>query len=185
MFVFQCERLSAFQWAIARKNDSQYWFVLATPPGLIYDRKVAHLNYSTPSEPHPPPLSLKGRPYFWFDSSWDRGVTAGPPLLSTLLSAEPRPPLRLTGSTQKMSIEGTLGGDREAVEVELLLSEDELCHVCYYCGKFEDMWEARDHYYTRNGGKGYMSTYSCGSVSKQLDNISIFSSDPCSAQSLG
>jgi hypothetical protein len=59
----------------------------------------------------------------------------------------------------------------EAVEVVIMLSEDELAHCCYYCGMpeqvFGDHWDI-DRVYKKIGGQGSSSTYGCWDVSTSL-----------------
>ena len=158
MYTFSSPQFlkGAFDVAIARKDGSQYVLVLPVPSGFIDNRQIAVLNYSTP------PSSAPSPPRFWFDSDYDRKPDPFSSLLSALLVAEPKPPIKLTGHTQRMSAE--LGGEREAVEVELLLTEEELAKACYYCGEVETEWDIRDQPFKHNGGEGYASTYECASV---------------------
>lgn len=164
MFVFSSGEFlkGVVEVAIARHENGLYSLVLPKTSGFVHSRQMAHLNYSTPptlaSVLHAP----NGRPCFWFDSDWDRKPSPLSDLLPALTSAHPRPPLRPTGRKQKMTAEGV---ERVALEVELLLDEEELVSVCYYCGELESVWDIRDAPYRRIGGQGYASTYSCVLVS--------------------
>ncbi|KAJ7633487.1 hypothetical protein DFH06DRAFT_915620, partial [Mycena polygramma] len=78
-------------------------------------------------------------------------------VLNPLLNAQPRAPVALTG--RKMNASGKY---KEAVEVMLLLNEDELAHCCYYCGSAEEFYgDYHDVKYAKIGGQGYSSTYGC------------------------
>jgi hypothetical protein len=69
-----------------------------------------------------------------------------------------------------------IGGEREAVEVEVMMDESELCKVCYYCGTFESSQRGQpDEVYRKMGGDGFISTYSCESVgSSRHPSISVY-----------
>lgn len=170
MFVFTHQDLTKghFEHAITRKNGNQYSLVLSKPSGFIYNREISRLNVSTPPSTTALPLSSEGRPLIWLDCSTDRGYRGIPNgALAALLAADPRPPVRLTGRTQRMA--PPAGADlesdeREVQEVELLLTEDELLHSCYYCGALE-IHERDAAKFTHVGGKGYSSTYACEEVS--------------------
>ncbi|KAJ7635853.1 hypothetical protein B0H17DRAFT_1149650 [Mycena rosella] len=143
----------AFDVTLAR--DGPKW-LLVTPKGngFLETRQLAHLNHSSETVTY----SEAKRPCFWFDSDWDRQPQPWSDLLAALLAIEPKAPLKGTGRTQKMSAE--VGGERKAVEVEVMLDEDELCKVCYYCGDFEtDRLGAET--YSKVNGDGFTSTYSC------------------------
>ncbi|EPS94138.1 hypothetical protein FOMPIDRAFT_157994 [Fomitopsis schrenkii] len=137
--------------ALARKDDTnrnQYMLVLARGYGMAATRKGATLNSSTPSA-DAPALSSAGHPLIWFDADWERDPSdATLPeggLLNALLAAEP-PVIRTTGRTRTQSTNKR--GEREVQEIEILLGEDELAHICYYCGDVEllegDRWQRRN-----------------------------------------
>ncbi|KAJ7864308.1 hypothetical protein B0H14DRAFT_2440780 [Mycena olivaceomarginata] len=145
----------AFDVAIAR--DGASW-LLVTPKGngFLETRQLAHLNLSTPAtaDPSSSSSSVASRfCRFWFDSDWDRQPTPWSDLLAALLTIEPKAPIKRTGQTRRMVAE--LGGEREAVEVEVLLDESELCKVCYYCGEFESTRLGPEEAYRKIGGEGY------------------------------
>ncbi|KAH9836069.1 uncharacterized protein C8Q71DRAFT_868116 [Rhodofomes roseus] len=129
--------------ALARRDDvnrNQYMLVLATGYGMAETRKGATLNCTTSSSAaNAPALSPAGHPLIWFDANWDRepGDSTFPEggLLNSLLAAEP-PVVRLTGRG-RTAADKLKGGERVAQEVEILLDEDELAHVCCYCGEPE------------------------------------------------
>jgi hypothetical protein len=57
------------------------------------------------------------------------------------------------------------GGLRDAGEVELLLTEDELARACWYCGVIEYEWQvASNDRFVPCGGEGYHITYMCSQV---------------------
>lgn len=55
-------------------------------------------------------------------------------------------------------------GEREVMEVELMLEEDELARCCYYCGRPENDWDG-DERFKHLGGEGYEATHRCPTVS--------------------
>ncbi|KAJ7678085.1 hypothetical protein DFH06DRAFT_1033621 [Mycena polygramma] len=134
MYTFSSPNIlkAAFEVTLAR--DGTKW-LLVTPKGngFLESRQLAHLNYSSTSEAAT--TSSEHRPCFWFDSDWDRQPQPWSDLLAALLAIEPKGPLRRTGRTRKMSAD--MGGEREAVEVEVMLDEDELCKARRACGEFE------------------------------------------------
>jgi hypothetical protein len=81
-------------------------------------------------------------------------------MVRALLDAEP-PVVQKTGRTRATAING---GDREAVEIELLVDEDDLSRCCYYCGALETTSDVRDGRMERLSGEGYESTYCCSQV---------------------
>ncbi|KAJ6522490.1 hypothetical protein B0H19DRAFT_1277366 [Mycena capillaripes] len=152
--------LGALDVTVAR--DGTKW-LLVTPKGnaFLYTRELAHLNHSTTSGAISS-SSEANRPCIWFDSDWDRRPSPLSDLLAALLTIEPKAPIERTGRTRKMVAE--IGGEREAVEVEVLMDESELCKVCYYCGAFESSQRGQpDEVYRKIGGEGFISTYSCES----------------------
>ncbi|KAJ6596945.1 hypothetical protein DFH09DRAFT_1023402 [Mycena vulgaris] len=160
MYAFSSPGILKESFDATLARDGTKW-LLVTPKGngFLESRELAHLNYSTTSEPTT--WSEAKRPCFWFDSDWDRRPQPWSDLLAALLAIEPgKAPIRRTGRTQKMTAEG--GGEREAVEVELMMDEDELCKVCYYCGDFESN-RLGEEPYPKIRGDGYTSTYSCHS----------------------
>lgn len=180
MFVFTHPDLvrGHLDHAITRKNGNQYSLVLSKPSGFIYDREISRLNVSTSPSTTPLPLSSEGRPLIWMDCSTDRGYRGIPNgALTALLAADPRPPIKLTGRIQRMSPPASVDledDERDVQEVELLLSEDELLHSCYYCSALE-IHERDAAKFAHVGGKGYSSTYGCEdvSISKCLDEVHI------------
>ncbi|KAJ7173816.1 hypothetical protein C8R46DRAFT_123818 [Mycena filopes] len=146
----------AFDVTVAR--DGSKW-LLVTPKGngFLETRQLAHLNHSTTSEAAAT-WSETNRPCFWFDSDWDRRPQPWSDLLAAMLTIQPKAPIRRTGRTQKMTAE--LGGERDAVEVEVMVDEDELCKVCYYCGDLE-IDRLGEETFPKVAGDGFTSTYSC------------------------
>jgi len=109
-------------------------------------------------------LSAEKRPFIWLDSDIDRDErNLGPPggMLSALLAADP-PVIKATGRMEMMH--SSEGGLREASEVEILLSEEDLGRVCFYCGTIEVVWDDR---FKQCGGQGYDSLYWCDQCSKK------------------
>lgn len=86
--------------------------------------------------------------------------------MNMLLEGEPRAPVKVTGGKRVVQVEDSKGTERRkgkervAVEVELLLEEDELARCCYYCGMPENDGE-KDHRFRRINGEGYESSYRC------------------------
>jgi hypothetical protein len=136
MLIFHSSDFSFLSYAISREKQ-KYQLVFAPAYGMVPGRDVAILNYTTPDDAILP-RSANGRPLLWFDSNWDRNnqpdMTAPRGMLSVVLTARP-PVIAKTGRTRPMR--GRDGQEREAVEVELLLSEDQLSHQCWSCGRFE------------------------------------------------
>ncbi|KAH9914006.1 uncharacterized protein B0H18DRAFT_1125869 [Fomitopsis serialis] len=127
--------------ALARKdslNRNQYMLVLAEPYGMADDRRVATLNCSTSAnEADAPASSPSEHPVIWFDCDVDRDPLVTEPkggVYNAMLQADP-PVIRPTGRTRKMVAEP--GGVQVAHEVEILPGEDELSHMCCYCGQSE------------------------------------------------
>jgi hypothetical protein len=153
--------------SMTRNDGNQYILVLSKPSGLIYTREISRLNISTPPSWKSLPLSPDGRPYLWLDCSTDRGYGGLPNgVLAALTASEPKSVVKPTGRKQIMAPPEETGLDsdpREVQEVELLLSEDELLHSCYYCGDLEIEGNGGIPF-VRIGGTGYASTYGCASV---------------------
>ncbi|KAJ7883450.1 hypothetical protein B0H14DRAFT_3432902 [Mycena olivaceomarginata] len=162
MYSFASPKILKGAFDVTLARDGSKW-LLVTPKGngFLETRQLAHLNHSTAS-PDAAAITWSdgNRPCFWFDSDWDRQPQPWSDLLEALLTIEPKAPLRRTGRTQRMTAE--LGGERDAVEVEVMVDEDELCKVCFYCGDFDsDRLGAET--YPKIEGDGFTSTYSCGS----------------------
>jgi hypothetical protein len=147
------------------RKKNKYRLVFAPAYGMVPGRDVAILNYTT-SDAATLPTSTCGRPLLWFDSDWDRynkpDITAPRGILSTVLAATP-PVIAMTGRTQPMR--GRDGEEREAVEVELLLSEDQLSHQCWSCGHYETDTDVQSGRMARWLGEGSESLYCCAQVS--------------------
>ncbi|KAF8958071.1 hypothetical protein BDZ97DRAFT_68892 [Flammula alnicola] len=181
MFVFAHQNLmnGSFEHAIARRNGNQYFLVLSRRYGLAPYREISHLNVSTPQSLTPLPQSIDGRPYIWLDCSSDHLEFIphqNPGILTALLNAEPRPIIKLCGLTRRMSAPSgatdrySEGEVIEVEKVELLLSEDELAHSCYYCGEVE--MDGGENF-ERIGGKAYSSTYGCATpwISRAISGV--------------
>ncbi|EPS94156.1 hypothetical protein FOMPIDRAFT_1134853 [Fomitopsis schrenkii] len=156
----------SFEYAIARKaepNPNQYMLIFSRAYGMAATRNLATLNYSTTARAiEAPKLSPAGRPLIWIDSDIDRipgslGPASGD-MLSALLQAS-RPLIRPTGRTRMMIAQP--GGARIAHEVEILLEEDELAHMCGYCGCPE---LAEPDRFKRYGGSDARPEYICFTV---------------------
>jgi hypothetical protein len=164
MLIFHSSDFSFFSYAISREKQ-KYQLVFAPAYGMVPGRDVAILNYTTPDEAVLP-RSARGRPLLWFDSNWDRNnapnMTAPRGILSVVLTAMP-PVIAKTGRTQPMR--GRDGEEREAVEVELLLSEDQLSHKCWSCGRFESDTDILVGRMARWHGEDDESLYCCTQVS--------------------
>ena len=149
------------EFAIARKPMNQYLLIFGRAYGMAASREVDILNYSTPRA-EKIELSEDGHPLIWLDTDLDRRnknyLTPVGGMLAGLKSVEP-PVIRPTGRTRKMH--AATGGEREAAEVELLLSEEDLGRICYYCRAIETTSDAR---YEKCAGEGHESVYCCYSV---------------------
>ncbi|KAJ6493807.1 hypothetical protein DFH09DRAFT_946932 [Mycena vulgaris] len=164
MLILNCPR-NPLPLVIVRDYNHYYLAFSRGYYGHCPTRFEGDFNRTTAGEePHCLP---NGNPYIWLEPpvTWgsESGREALERLISQLLEAQPRPPIRLTG--RRRSIPRTddgvqrLGG--EAVEIVIMLSEDELAHCCYYCAQPED---ERDLRYKRIGGEGHSSTYGCPNV---------------------
>jgi hypothetical protein len=164
MLIFHSSDAPLCYYALSREKN-KYQLVYATANGMASSREVAILNHTTP-EDAALTLSANGHPLLWFDSNWDRNnapnMVAPRGMLSAVLAAEP-PVIRKTGRTQPMH--GRDGEEREAVEVELLLSEDQLSYRCWSCGHYETETDVQSGRMTRWHGEGYESLYCCEQVS--------------------
>ncbi|KAJ6507396.1 hypothetical protein C8R47DRAFT_92809 [Mycena vitilis] len=122
--------------------------------------RISNLRWGNDQPKHLP----NGHPCLWLEP---QGTVA--PLqqvLENLLTAQPRAPVALTGRKKCIPKEDKSGeydaGYKEAIEVMLLLNEDELAHRCDYCGSAEEFYgDYHDVKYVKIGGKGYSSTYGC------------------------
>jgi hypothetical protein len=164
MLIFHSEDAPLFLYAISRQKR-KYQLVYAPAYGMASSREVAILNHTTP-EDAALSLSANGRPLFWLDSDWDRenepSISAPRGMHSLVLAAMP-PVIVKTGRTRPMRERN--GEEREAVEVELLLSEDQLSHQCWSCGHYETdvdiMWARMPRWF----GEDDESLYCCARVS--------------------
>ncbi|KAK7683493.1 hypothetical protein QCA50_013327 [Cerrena zonata] len=150
---------NVMDFSIARKDGSEFHLILSRSTGFTPTQQFARLNSTSPRF-QPLTLSKEGRPCIWLDVDYERDprefANQGA-ILEALLEAQPRAPIRLTGRKRTMS---GVGGEREAVEVEVMLEEDELARCCYYCGSPENDWDG-DNRFRRLTGEGYESTYRC------------------------
>jgi hypothetical protein len=164
MLILHSEDAPFFLYAISRQKH-KYLLVYAPAYGMAPSREVSALNYTTP-EDAALARSANGRPLLWFDSSWDRqngpSINAPRGMFSFVLAAVP-PMIAKTGRTQLMR--GRDGEEREAVEVELLLSEDQLSHQCWSCGHYESETDIQWTRMQRWFGEDYESLYCCARVS--------------------
>ncbi|KAJ6538987.1 hypothetical protein B0H19DRAFT_1176524 [Mycena capillaripes] len=151
----------AFELAIARKSPGTYLLILARAYGMAATRVYAVLNISTPNSTVPV-ISASNRPVIWLDADLDRDPrNLGPPqgVLAGLRAAD-KEVVRPTGRMQRMH--ATEGGERDAHQVELLLTEDQLARCCWYCHALEVDTDVRDNdRFPRCSGEGYSSTYMC------------------------
>jgi hypothetical protein len=163
MIVFHSGDASFFAYAIS-PEERKYLLVFAPAYGMIPLREVAILNYTTPDNAVLP-RSVNGLPLLWFDSSWDRhnapDMTAPRGMLSAVLAGIP-PVIAKTGRIRPMH--GRDGEECEAVEVELLLREDQLSHKCWSCGHFEADTDIHVGRMTRWLGEDNESLYCCTQV---------------------
>ncbi|KAJ6585311.1 hypothetical protein B0H19DRAFT_418571 [Mycena capillaripes] len=167
MFVIHSPALTdgQFGFVIAR-DDNHYYFMLA---GEFYghcpSRICKDMNASTAAEE--PTFLPNGHPCIWVEPLEDYVFNLG-----KLLAITPRAPIRLSGRRKSIaSAKGELGETKELVEIVIMLSEDELAHCCYYCGRPESMRanyadppalrEPYTDHWSRMGGNGYSSTYKC------------------------
>jgi hypothetical protein len=155
--------------ALARKPYNQYTLIFTAGYGMAASRESAILNSTTPYS-EKLETSAENRPLIWLDADVDRDErNLGPPggMLKALLAAEP-PVIRPTGRTKV--IYASEGGEREVSEVEVLLSEEDLARVCFYCGAMETLSDDR---FESCGGQAHESLYWCAPVS-MINNSRIF-----------
>ena len=157
------------EFSIARRDGSEFQLILSRSTGFLPSQEFAKLNSST-ARFQPLTFSKEGNPTIWLDVDYERdprGFTDPGSILGAMLEAEPRVPVRLTGRKKivKGDGEGKKTGwaqdEREIVEVELLLEEDELARCCYYCGSPENDWDRNTGRFECLSGQGYESTYRC------------------------
>ncbi|KDR73037.1 hypothetical protein GALMADRAFT_228722 [Galerina marginata CBS 339.88] len=167
MLIFTSPQLSSgsLQYALARKPNNQLVLIFARAYGMLETRESAILNFTTPHS-QKPQLSAENRLLIWLDSDVDRDDRefVKPPggMLAALLAADP-PIISTTGRTKMMS--SAEGREREAVEVELMMSVDDLARICYYCHAIETDVDAREARFQVCGGDGFETQYCCNSCS--------------------
>jgi hypothetical protein len=165
MLVFSSPNLfrGRLDFALSRNSYNQYALVYTRAYGMAERMEAAFLNFTTPLSERLE-LSAENRPLIWLDSDIDR-TDYGPPdgMLVALLAANPTV-IKATGRTKMMH--DSKGVEREASEVEILLNEEDLSHICYYCGEMEFDSGPRLRM-ERCSGQGYHSLYWCGPVSLQ------------------
>jgi hypothetical protein len=161
MFVLTSPLLAGNHLALIIVRDENHYYLAYSRGyyGHCPTRITADFNPTTAGGK---PNSLpNGYPYIWLEpTSLPKGeniLDEVEGLISKLLVAQPRAPIRPTG--RKRAVPGVDGG---AVEIVIMLSEDELAHCCYYCGRPEEVYDPR---YRRIGGKGHSRTYGCPEVS--------------------
>jgi hypothetical protein len=164
MLLFTSPTLAGgrLEYALVRKPGNQFSLIFTRGAGMAADREGAVLNFSTPPSDQPV-LSADRHPIIWLDSDIDRDErNLGPPggMLAALLAADP-PVIRATGRTKV--IHASMGGERDVSEVEVLLAEEDLARVCYYCGSMETVYDDR---FEQCGGQDHESLYWCGPVSE-------------------
>ena len=159
-----------FRWlecALARNpwQDNQYTFVFARWYGMAAGRQISIINSSTPPRQKIEYSSGSKRPLLWF--SPPSRAFPNDELLRILLAAESSV-IRTTGRTKEIILSG---GDIEAQihvqpEVEILLDEEDLARVCYFCLGVECVYDTEwGHRFPHLSGEGYRSLYQCFMVS--------------------
>lgn len=152
----------SFELAIARKSPGTYLLILARAYGMAATRVHAVLNVSTPRSTVSA-FSPSNHPLIWLDSDLDRDPRNLVQGILAALKAADKEVLRPTGRVQRMRAEE--GGDRDAHQVELVLTEDQLARCCWYCDALEVDTDVRDHSrFPLCSGQGYASTYMCHNV---------------------
>lgn len=174
IFIFQSQTLACgtFNFVIVRECNHYYLAFNVGYYGHCATRMHAHFNPTTAEEK--PRRLPNGHPCIWLEPSdpSSHSFTVGKELdelIGQLLEAQPRAPIHLTGRKRGMRKTDRDGVERrhDALEIMMLLTEDELAHCCYYCGWPEVAYgDDKDGRYPRIGGDGYESTYACWDVSK-------------------
>lgn len=177
MLVFRSPLFSHLECALARNpyQANQYLFVLARRYGMAVGTKICVINDSTrpwrklqysPGSKHP---------FLWFSLPTAASALRNDNLLlHVLLAAEP-PGIQTTGRTKEFSLSA---GDLEAQnqvqvlpEVEILLDEEDLARVCYFCFGTEILYDTEGG--VRFERLGYGSLYQCMNVSKMTCLVTI------------
>ncbi|KAJ7443409.1 hypothetical protein B0H11DRAFT_1826169, partial [Mycena galericulata] len=149
------------------REDNKYYLAFGCGYyGHCPTRMSAHLNPTTARET--PRCLPNGHPCIWLEpQTHSPNPNRLDELVEQLLTAQPRPPVKLTGGKMSIGTTDRIGiqPGRDAREAIVLLSEDELAHCCYYCGWPEVTYgedpEEGESRYKKIGGEGYRSTYAC------------------------
>jgi hypothetical protein len=149
---------SCLQFCISRKPPHTYRLMFARAYGMAVSREVLELNPSTPIDA-PPALSPRGRPLVWIEE--DGGHQSFRQGYAAALARADYPIVARTGRTRR--VRRYSGGEVEAVEVEILLDEDQLSRGCRHCDDTELEHQPGPRP-ARVGGKGYASVYCCVQV---------------------
>ncbi|KAJ7633488.1 hypothetical protein DFH06DRAFT_693443 [Mycena polygramma] len=163
MFDFGYPNLPQFRFVIIR-DDNLYRLALSRGQYGFHRPERTMADFRPTIAKDQPKLLPNGHPCLWLEPR----DTSAPleQVLDNLLAAQPRGPVALTGRKKRIPKENASGeydaGYEEAVEVMLLLNEEELAHCCYYCGSAEEFYgDQHDVRYVKIGGQGYSSTYGC------------------------
>lgn len=169
MLVICSPGFAYLECALARNpwQENQYAFVFARWYGMAAGRGICVMNSSTPPRQKIEYSSGSKHPLLWI-SPPSRGFP-NDDLLRILLAAE-SPVIRTTGRTKEIILSA---GDIEAQnqihvqpEVEILLDEEDLARVCYFCLNIECVYDTEvGCRFQRLSGEGYSSLYQCDMVS--------------------
>jgi len=165
MLVICSPGFAYLECALARNpwQGNQYALVFARWYGMAAGREICIMNDSTPPWQQIEYSSGSKHPLLWISPP-----SPGFPdddLLRILLAAE-SPVIRTTGRTKEIILSA---GDIESQnqihvqpEVEILLDEEDLARVCYFCLNIECVYDRR---FKHLSGEGYSSLYQCRMVS--------------------
>ncbi|KAJ7467021.1 hypothetical protein FB451DRAFT_1093028 [Mycena latifolia] len=135
MFILNCPGLP---FSIAWDYNHYYLIFSRSFYGHCPTRIYAELNPTTAGDE--PQHLPNGHPCIWLEPRNPRQPNkAGPEEVEELIpmlgvSGPRQVPIRLTGRRKRLSRADGRGQPTEAVEIVLMLNEDELAHCCYYCG---------------------------------------------------
>jgi len=171
MLVFRSPLFAHLECALARNpyQANQYLCVLARRYGMALGREICVINDSTRPWQKLQYSPGSKHPFLWFSLPPQATSAFGgnDKLLHILLAAEP-PVIQTTGRTKEFSLSA---GDLEAQkqvqvlpEVEILLDEEDLARVCYFCFGTEIVYDTERG--SRFGRLGYGSLNQCMNVSK-------------------
>jgi hypothetical protein len=171
MLVFRSPHFAHLECALARNpyQANQYICVFALRYGMALGREICVINDSTRPWQKLQYSPGSKHPFLWFSPPTAASKFRNDNLLlHGLLAAEP-PVIQTTGRTKESSLSaGDLGAQNQVQvlpEVEILLDEEDLARVCYFCFGTEIVYDTERG--VRFERLAYGSLYQCmNAVSK-------------------